>query len=166
MRKRSASLLRKTKTWAGSAILLLVVSIGVSGLAPAFAGSVPSNSKDNRAQAVEPARDLSVNPPGPSEVPANFDYLSGAEFRLALLISAISFLTLLMLFFLLRGVPRLKAEDSLRTFGVVLIIMGTLFFVAAGFSAEQIAPAIGLFGTIAGYLLGKIERKSEEQNNA
>jgi hypothetical protein len=38
---------------------------------------------------------------------------------------------------------------------VTLIIIGTLFFITAGFDSTQIAPALGLFGTIAGYLLGK-----------
>lgn len=160
MRKRSVSLLRKAKTWAVSAVLLLVVSVGVSSLAPAFATPNQSNNVDG------PPQGLTVNPPGPSQGPIDPDYLSGSEYRLAILITAICFVTLLMLFLLLKGMPRLRAEDSLRTFGVVLIIMGTLFFVAAGFSAEQIAPAIGLFGTIAGYLLGRLERKSEEQNNA
>jgi membrane associated rhomboid family serine protease len=46
-------------------------------------------------------------------------------------------------------------EDILRIYAVTLIIIGTLFGITAGFGSEQIAPAMGLFGTIAGYLLGK-----------
>jgi hypothetical protein len=42
-----------------------------------------------------------------------------------------------------------------RTFAVTVILIGTLFVIAAGFGSEQIAPAMGLFGTIAGYLLGR-----------
>ncbi len=60
-------------------------------------------------------------------------------------------------------VRNLKAEDTLRSFGVVLIIMGTLFVIAAGYSSVQIAPALGLFGTIAGYLLGRSEKNREEE---
>ena len=40
-------------------------------------------------------------------------------------------------------------------FGVTLILVGTLFAITAGFSAEDIGPALGLFGTVAGYLLGR-----------
>ena len=59
-------------------------------------------------------------------------------------------------------------EDILRIVVTTLVICGTLFFVAAGFSSEQIAPAIGLFGTVVGYLLGTrdrdIKRKKERDN--
>lgn len=166
MRKKLALISIKAKTCAASAILLLLLFFVVGSSTRTFAGSSQSNSNVTREKADGPARNLSVNPPGPSQGSIDPDYLSGPEYRLTILISAICFVTLLMLFFLLKGIPKLRAEDSLRTFGVVLIIMGTLFFVAAGFSAEQIAPAIGLFGTIAGYLLGRIERRSEEQKNA
>lgn len=48
-----------------------------------------------------------------------------------------------------------RADDVLRTVGVILIIFATLFLVVAGYDDKQIAPVIGLYGTIAGYLLGK-----------
>ena len=166
MRKQSASIQRKAKTWTLSAVLLLLVSMLLSGNAGVAGRARQSVSTDAADSKAGPPANLSVNPPAPAPSPVDADYLSGPEYRLALLISAICIITLLMLFLLLKGVPKLKAEDSLRTFGVVLIILGTLFFVAAGFSAQQIAPAIGLFGTIAGYLLGRIEKRSEEQKNA
>ncbi|MDX1617310.1 MAG: hypothetical protein R3224_00890 [Balneolaceae bacterium] len=40
---------------------------------------------------------------------------------------------------------------------VTLIITAALFLIAAGFSNDQIASALGLLGTIAGYLLGRGE---------
>lgn len=46
-------------------------------------------------------------------------------------------------------------EDSLKYFVVTLIIIGSLFLVTAGYGNQQIAPILGLLGTIAGYLLGK-----------
>jgi len=36
-----------------------------------------------------------------------------------------------------------------------LVIISTFFVITAGFGNEQIAPAIGLFGTDVGYLLGR-----------
>jgi hypothetical protein len=47
------------------------------------------------------------------------------------------------------------AESVLRIFGTILIIITSLFLVVAGYNNEQIAPVIGLLGTIAGYLLVK-----------
>lgn len=45
---------------------------------------------------------------------------------------------------------------------VTLIITSALFLIAAGFSNNQIAPAMGLLGTIAGYLLGRSDTKPNE----
>jgi hypothetical protein len=46
-------------------------------------------------------------------------------------------------------------EAVLKTLGTVLIIILTVFLIVAGYDDKQIAPAVGLLGTIAGYLLGK-----------
>jgi hypothetical protein len=46
-----------------------------------------------------------------------------------------------------------------RAFIVVVIIFAALFLIAAGYSNEQAAPAYGLLGTIAGYVLGKSHKK-------
>ncbi len=55
---------------------------------------------------------------------------------------------------LMRG-SRPSAEAVLRVFGTVLIIVGALFLVVAGYTDKQMAPVMGLLGTLAGYLLGK-----------
>ncbi len=46
-------------------------------------------------------------------------------------------------------------EEAFKYFIVTLIIIGSLFLVTAGYGNQQIAPILGLLGTIAGYLLGK-----------
>ena len=48
-----------------------------------------------------------------------------------------------------------SSESVLRIFGTVLIIVISVFLVVAGYTSNQIAPVMGLLGTIAGYLLGK-----------
>lgn len=50
---------------------------------------------------------------------------------------------------------RPSPEAILRVFGTVLIITGALFLVVAGYTDKQVAPVMGLLGTLAGYLLGK-----------
>ena len=56
------------------------------------------------------------------------------------------------------GTPPVTAESSIRLSIVSLIIGAALVLIASGYSNDQIAPAIGLFGTIAGYLVGKQDR--------
>lgn len=46
----------------------------------------------------------------------------------------------------------------LRFQGLTLIIVGSILLIVAGYSNQQILPVIGLFGTIAGYLLGATEK--------
>ena len=46
-------------------------------------------------------------------------------------------------------------EAILKIFGMVMIVVMTVFLIVAGYDDKQIAPAMGLLGTIAGYLLGK-----------
>lgn len=48
-----------------------------------------------------------------------------------------------------------NSEPVLRIFGTILIIMVSVFLVVAGYTDTQIAPVMGLLGTIVGYLLGK-----------
>jgi hypothetical protein len=63
------------------------------------------------------------------------------------------FLTLCLAAYVIRrGHPW---EAVLKIFGMVLIIVLTVFLIVAGYDDKQIAPAMGLLGTIAGYLLGK-----------
>ncbi len=52
-------------------------------------------------------------------------------------------------------------EAVLRVFGTVLIVTGALFLVVAGYDDKQMAPVMGLLGTLAGYLLGKAPAAGE-----
>ena len=104
-----------------------------------------------------------TTPVPPAEKPVSYNYLGSFEFIITIMVAAIGLIALAMEFLLLRSVGDLKAEDALRVFAVTLIIIGTLFFITAGFNSTQIAPAMGLFGTVAGYLLGRsIDRKESK----
>jgi hypothetical protein len=39
--------------------------------------------------------------------------------------------------------------------GLTIVAVAGMFLITAGYTSDQIAPMIGLLGTIAGYLLGK-----------
>jgi hypothetical protein len=81
-------------------------------------------------------------------------FLSDFEFWLSAEILLFGLGVIVVEFMLLRH-AQLTAEEALRVYAVTLIIVGTLFAITAGFDSTQMAPAMGLFGTIAGYLLGK-----------
>jgi len=49
---------------------------------------------------------------------------------------------------------KININRLLRAFALVLIIVAAVFLIVAGYTEQQIAPVMGLLGTIAGYLLG------------
>lgn len=99
------------------------------------------------------------NPPPPQKITVESDYLSTKEFYLTIIIVVFSLVVLLFYFWLLlKRIKRLRADDILKAFGLCFILTATLVLIVAGFSSQQIAPAIGLFGTIAGYILSQIKR--------
>ncbi|MEZ4983931.1 MAG: hypothetical protein R2795_02645 [Saprospiraceae bacterium] len=53
-------------------------------------------------------------------------------------------------------------SQSLKYLSVSLIIVGSLFLVTAGYGNSQIAPIIGLLGTVAGYLLGRTQSSTKD----
>ncbi|MDP4300331.1 hypothetical protein [Leptothrix discophora] len=57
-----------------------------------------------------------------------------------------------------------SSESVLRIFGTVLIVIVSVFLIVAGYDNNQIAPVMGLLGTIAGYLLGKETSKPASQD--
>ena len=122
-----------------------------------------TNANQSTGETSRLSERVSNEPVSPPIVNVEYGYLSSKEFIITIILSVIALITLLMQFFLLRKNPKPKAEEVLRVFGVTLILIGTLIFIVAGFDSVQIAPAIGLFGTIAGYLMGRMEKKEDEK---
>ena len=98
------------------------------------------------------------NPPPdepPSRAPTGVDrVLSDIEFQLSMAVLLFGLVTLIAQY-LLMWKSGFEYQSALRMSTVTLVVVGTLFVITAGLGADQIAPAMGLFGTIVGYLLGR-----------
>ncbi|MEI6707546.1 MAG: hypothetical protein WCK96_10475 [Methylococcales bacterium] len=70
------------------------------------------------------------------------------------------FIMLLATILLYKGTT---SHDVLKLFGTMVIVISAVFLVVAGYSDTQIAPVIGLLGTIAGYLLGSRDTTEKEK---
>jgi hypothetical protein len=81
-------------------------------------------------------------------------YMTSYEFALAVLILLFGTLVIFSASRTLSG-KEVTPEQALRFYGVIVIIVGTILLIVAGLTNNQIAPAVGLFGTLAGYLLGR-----------
>jgi len=86
--------------------------------------------------------------------PPSARFLSSAEGELALVVIGLGVLVIVALSIVLRS-KSASPDDAIRAYAITLIIIGTMVLICAGYSNDQIAPAMGLFGTLAGYLLGR-----------
>jgi hypothetical protein len=96
-----------------------------------------------------PPAGVTANAPPPSP-----RFLSSAEGELALIVIGLGVLVIIALSIVLKT-KGASTDDAIRGYAIILIIIGTMVLICAGYSNDQIAPAIGLFGTLAGYLLGR-----------
>jgi len=51
--------------------------------------------------------------------------------------------------------------NSIRIVGITLVIISGIFLITTGYSTDKVSPMIGLLGTIAGYLLGKEDKRAD-----
>ena len=70
-------------------------------------------------------------------------------------------ISLTVFYFLLR--LERATPYTLRLFVIIILVFGTLMVVSSAYTTDQIAPIVGFFGTIAGYLLGRTERKDNDE---
>ena len=80
-----------------------------------------------------------------------------SEFYLSLGVLVFGIIVLSLQVALMFKVNKGWGPNTVRINGLTLVIISGVFLITAGYSQEQIAPMIGLLGTIAGYLLGKSE---------
>jgi Na+/melibiose symporter-like transporter len=87
--------------------------------------------------------------------------MSNREFVLSVIILLFGIAIVVIEYRLIKTAVNPNVTDIMKIFTVTLIIIGTMLLISSGFSSQQIAPAFGLFGTIAGYLLGREETRKK-----
>lgn len=136
------------------ALVLIVAPASARAAAQAPAAQEPANAVSNSPKQAPAYAD-------PGGLPA--DETVGQTLReqvLSIAILAFGLIVLCVQYLLLRDDPHRPVQEILPLLSINLIITGTLFLISAGLSAQEIAPGLGLFGTIAGYVLGR--RASED----
>jgi hydrogenase/urease accessory protein HupE len=113
---------------------------------------------------MEPA---TISPSKAAKLAEIGSFHTNQEMVLTTMILGFALLSLLFLYLCLR--TGRASEFVLRIYVITIIIFGTLLAVSSSYTTEQIAPVVGLFGTIAGYVLGRSERagsRSEGDGNS
>jgi len=126
--------------------------------APAIAQQAPTiNSSPVRAEDAETS--VKRNVPAANGV-EKVRFLTSREFFLSLSVLLFGIFVIIQQAFIIRN-SSFEANDIIKIFGLSFIIVATLFLITSGYSDRQIAPAMGLFGTIAGYILGRNSKSKE-----
>lgn len=58
---------------------------------------------------------------------------------------------------------RAQSLHVLRVFGVITILAFSALLLVVGYDNSQLTPIVGLFGAIAGYLLGKDSKTNQDE---
>ena len=90
----------------------------------------------------------------PKDAEAINGWLSIKEFVLAVLVAMLGMVTLWMQHTSLRRSGKADASEFTKSSVLILVIMSAMFTVVAGISDVDVAPIMGLFGTIVGYVIG------------
>lgn len=138
--------------------IVLCLLLPNAGLA---AQDTPAGSHANAPQAAAPTQEPHAEsnaPREPEKAPAaeiaKHSLITDREQLLSFAILIFGVCVLVVQYLLLRS-PHRGAYEILQLLSINLIVTGTLFLISAGFDAQQIAPGLGLFGTVAGYVLGR-----------
>ena len=130
------------------AILLLMLI----GLVPCVSHAQgPQGGKEASRQV--PALGISGDNQKPSQA------RSHNSFEIALSIGVLVFGAIAMGLQILVMLRQNKYWDTwaIKIVGLTLVITAGLFLIVAGYSQDQVAPMMGILGTVIGYLLGKDE---------
>jgi hypothetical protein len=123
-----------------------------TGIADLMAQQLPPNTVAGVATGASTSIDL----PQQRGLTAFFSSRTPYEFWLTVLNIAFGLATLSIVLLIFRNSIEKHAEQLIRFAIVVVIVVSTLVLITAGYSNEQVAPAFGLFGTIVGYILGRM----------
>jgi hypothetical protein len=115
-----------------------------------------------------------IPPPGrtPSNVPSRTGDLLGFftartpyEFWLTCLIIFWGLVMITSLIILSRKIPNKRMEDVARPIIVISVVVSAMILATAGYANEQIAAAYGLFGSIIGYVFGRLSRTDRDDRD-
>jgi len=82
------------------------------------------------------------------------------ELNLTLIILFFGVLALVLLYLMVRS--ERSGPFELRIYVITILVFGSLLVVSSGYATDQIAPVIGFYGTIAGYILGRGDRPNAQ----
>ena len=106
----------------------------------------------------EPAK---IAPKAAAAIRESGSFFSLGEFQLTVIIFVFGLIALGAFLAMVRGGK--ATPYVLRLYVIIILVFGTLLVVSSSYTTSQIAPVVGFFGTIAGYLLGRTEKQASDE---
>ena len=103
-----------------------------------------------------------ITPRAAAELREAGSFFSSGEIQLTLIIFVFGLIALGLFLWLVR--TDRATPLILRLYVIIILVFGTLLVVSSSYSTQQIAPVVGFFGTIAGYLLGRSDRSNDARS--
>ena len=144
------------KMWVRIALGFIVALVAWLAVLPVGLAAPPG---EQEPESVEGAKELVEQVPEPSVVGQEVvgdklvDFMDDRTFWLGIIVLSFGLIVLVTQAIVLVKLPR-PSNDPMRHMIILTVITATLLTVVVGLSSESVAPAMGLFGTIVGYLLG------------
>lgn len=137
------------RRYAARRIVTLLLLIGI---APCLAHAQGPGGGDEVSRQL-PALGTSGDPQGSPQARAH------TSFEIALSVAVLVFGAIVIGLQILVMLRQNKYWDTwaIKIVGLTLVITSGLFLIVAGYSQDQVAPMMGILGTVVGYLLGKDE---------
>jgi len=140
-------------------IVALLTGVGTSTHAAPMQGSLtPATANSPKSGPAAPPVGLTNAPRDPNQISKEhedqYSLMTDREQQVSYAILLFGTAVLIVQYLLLRS-PKRNSYEILQLLAINLIVTGTLFLISAGYSAQAISPGLGLFGTIAGYVLGR-----------
>ena len=142
------------------ASLMLIISV-----VTVFADTIPENKTNDTgfSNVSNYTNEILTNQPPENNITEKMP-LSSWEFMLSLIVLGFGLLIIaLETFIVFKFKGKIATSSVIQFIIVTLIITSALFLITAGYGNDQIAPAMGLLGTIAGYLLGRSHKEDKEE---
>lgn len=139
-------------------MMMVSAPAAVQAQAPTSAVAATATAAEAAAKSHAPATRVNAAPARPeSGKQSDSGWMSARELVLSFAVLGFGLILGVQQTLVIMRRPH-TAQDILRLFGLSSIVISTLFIITAGYGSEQIAPAMGLFGTVAGYILGRSEK--------
>lgn len=105
-----------------------------------------------------------IAPADAQQLASGLSLHSLGELRLTVLIFVFGLIALTVFYLILRNDK--STPFVMRMYVIIILVFGTLLIVSSAYTTQQIAPVVGFFGTIAGYLLGRTDRAQSPETRS